>query len=90
MPCGIVRTPLATPAGIDAYVNSFTLMSVEYGRGRMPPPVVGWKFTYVPTPRAVGRRVAGHRRERDREEVAPALAHLLRVAEARRPWPGRR
>ena len=48
-----VRTPPATPAWIDAYVNSLTLMSVVYGRGRMPAPVVGWKLTYVPTPRAV-------------------------------------
>jgi hypothetical protein len=40
-----VSTPLATPAGINPYVNSFTLMSVVYGRGRIPPSVEAWKLT---------------------------------------------
>ena len=47
-----------------------------------PGPSGGWKLTYEPTPRVGDRPVVGMGGERDGQEVAPALAHLLVVVEA--------
>ena len=49
-PCG---WEMLTVSLIESYVDGLTLVSVEYGVGRMPGPSAGWKLTYEPTPRAV-------------------------------------
>ena len=82
MPCGTVSTPLGHPGG-DQPVGELVDRDVRRVRPGPDPGAVGRLEAHVRADApAVSRAVVGMGGEREGEEVAPALPHLLLVVEA--------